>query len=260
MLSKYNLLFYSMGLLLFAMCMAPSNVLAKQLYWGDLHVHTSFSSDAYLFGNQRAGPVEAYAFAMKRQAITLADGRQVMIGRPLDFMAVTDHAEYFDLMNMCLVPATPQYGTPYCSQFRAVAGNAQSNPTAGFQAITSPSYFLRHGQFCINNPGICPVAADTTWQRIQTAANLANLQPDFTAFIAQEWSGQILVCCCRVRRTGSRCIAISSMRIEMFLRQLILFDIKNLLKCGLLFMRDARTLNSATDHHVMRSPFRTIPT
>ena len=74
----------------------------KNLYWGDLHVHTAYSLDAYAFGTLKT-PAQAYAFA-RGEAMTLQDGSIAKLDRPLDFAAVTDHAEWFDLLHICTDP------------------------------------------------------------------------------------------------------------------------------------------------------------
>lgn len=63
----------------------------KEAYFGDLHVHTNLSFDAFL-GGTVATPSDAYRYA-KGEAIEIF-GEEVKIERPLDFAAVTDHAEY----------------------------------------------------------------------------------------------------------------------------------------------------------------------
>ena len=65
----------------------------REAYFGETHVHTSWSFDAYVFGNTKTGPEDAYKFAMG-EPIEHPAGYQVKITRPLDFFAVTDHAEY----------------------------------------------------------------------------------------------------------------------------------------------------------------------
>src|SRR3979490_514317 len=65
----------------------------REAYFGETHVHTSWSLDAYIFGNMKTGPEDAYKFPMG-QPIQHPAGYEIKITRPLDFMAVTDHAEY----------------------------------------------------------------------------------------------------------------------------------------------------------------------
>ncbi len=62
-----------------------------QVYWGDTHVHTSFSSgDAYPRGN-RFSPRVAYRFA-RGDTVEAVNGEPVRLRRPLDFLVVADHA------------------------------------------------------------------------------------------------------------------------------------------------------------------------
>ena len=69
----------------------------RDVYFGETHVHTSWSFDAFVFGNTKTGPEDAYKFALG-QTITHPGGYPIKITRPLDFMAVTDHAEYAGTM------------------------------------------------------------------------------------------------------------------------------------------------------------------
>ena len=62
-----------------------------RVYWGDSHVHTSYSWDAGLVGNT-LGPDEAYRFAKGEQVIA-SSGQPVKLVRPLDWLVVADHAE-----------------------------------------------------------------------------------------------------------------------------------------------------------------------
>jgi hypothetical protein len=71
----------------------------KNAYFGDLHVHTSFSSDARIFGTV-AGPDEAYRFARGKAIDFQNFGKIQLKYGALDFMAVTDHAEYLGVLNM----------------------------------------------------------------------------------------------------------------------------------------------------------------
>ena len=64
----------------------------KEAYFGDLHIHTGMSLDAYI-GGIRTTPDQAYQFA-KGETLTILDTIKVKIQRPLDFAAVTDHSEF----------------------------------------------------------------------------------------------------------------------------------------------------------------------
>ena len=65
----------------------------KSLYWGDTHIHTNYSSDAFLFGTIMASPDDAYRFAKGEVMVYPPTGEKIQIKRPLDFLVVTDHAE-----------------------------------------------------------------------------------------------------------------------------------------------------------------------
>ena len=73
---------------------APSNPL-KNAYFGETHLHTSYSLDAYI-GGTRMSPSDALRFAKGEEM--LIDGKKHKLERPLDFCAITDHAEYIGEM------------------------------------------------------------------------------------------------------------------------------------------------------------------
>ena len=68
--------------------------------WGDLHLHTSWSCDTGLFG-MKVGPEDALRFA-RGEMVKSTLGGDAKLKRPLDFLAVTDHAEYVGLTDMFL--------------------------------------------------------------------------------------------------------------------------------------------------------------
>ncbi len=69
---------------------------ATQVYWGDTHVHSSWSPDAWIFGNRRFEPDTAYRFAAGEDVVA-SGGMRVQLRRPLDFLLVSDHSEYVGL-------------------------------------------------------------------------------------------------------------------------------------------------------------------
>ena len=76
----------------------------RNAYFGDLHVHTEYSFDAYSFGTT-ATPYDAYRFA-RGDAITHPSGYEVQLRTPLDFYAVTDHAMFLGLVREAADPTT----------------------------------------------------------------------------------------------------------------------------------------------------------
>src|SRR5690349_13406707 len=65
----------------------------RDAYFGETHVHTSYSADAWLFGNRLTDPGDAYKY-FKGETIKHPLGFDVRIDTPIDFAAVTDHSEY----------------------------------------------------------------------------------------------------------------------------------------------------------------------
>ena len=64
----------------------------RNVYWGDTHVHTSYSGDSYSWGNVTADPETAYRFAKGLPVVHPGLGNRVRLDRPLDFLAVADHS------------------------------------------------------------------------------------------------------------------------------------------------------------------------
>ncbi len=156
-----------------------------QLYWGDLHVHTAYSLDAYAFG-AIAAPKEAYAFG-RGQPLRLANGEMVAIDRPLDFMAVTDHAETYDVMYICTDPLYRD--DAYCRAIRS--GPEPGNARTVFNDYLLPLVSDQPPQMaavCDEDGVDCRAASIGQWRRAQRAANAANDPCTFTALIGYEWT------------------------------------------------------------------------
>lgn len=70
----------------------------NRVYFGDTHLHTSYSTDAGMIANT-LGPIEAYRFA-KGEVVTSSTGLKTRLQRPLDFLVIADHAESLGLAPM----------------------------------------------------------------------------------------------------------------------------------------------------------------
>ena len=150
----------------------------KSIFWGDLHTHTAYSMDAYVL-NTQSTPEDAYRFA-QGGPITLPDGSTHRLHRPLDFAAVTDHAEYFGLINVC----RHEPERPYCQE---LAKAAAEKSRRGFVEIFLP--LIVSGQRnCLVDDAACSDFEANLWQRTIDAAEAANQPGKFTTFVASEWT------------------------------------------------------------------------
>ncbi len=162
-------------------------------YFGDLHVHTAFSLDASTQGTRNT-PRDAYRFARgARLGIQPYDAaghalRHLQLDRPLDFTAVTDHAELFGELTICQSPDLPGYDSPICIIYRRWPRLAfymmNSRATNG----TAPTRY----NLCGDDAEDCRAAALTPWRAIQDAAEEAYDRSSactFTTFVGYEWTG-----------------------------------------------------------------------
>ena len=177
----------------------------RNAYFGDLHVHTGLSIDAFQ-QDVRTMPKDAYAFA-KGEEIDFHDSR-VQIDRPLDFVAVTDHAEYLGEMERCTSPNDPQYHSAACDKVRRGSGAAfqilekafaEENEGTRAERVTRALKVLfisedpkRNSELCGEQGELCAQGTISGWQKIINAAEEAQDRSSdcsFTSFIGYEYSG-----------------------------------------------------------------------
>jgi hypothetical protein len=150
----------------------------QRVFWGDTHLHTSYSTDAGMIGN-RLGPEEAYRFA-RGEMVVSSTGVRARLQRPMDFLVVADHSENLGLAPM-IAEKNPdllrsdfgkkisglvyagKYGDAYTLWGEGMA--ARKDPLEGNEALTR-----------------------TMWERITTAAEKFNERGKFTALIGFEWT------------------------------------------------------------------------
>jgi hypothetical protein len=147
---------------------------ARQALFGDLHLHTSYSFDAWGIYPSRLTPDDAYHFAAGEPVNFL--GKMVRRDHPLDFLAVTDHAEYQGVLNQLDDPNSPLAKSDATKAFREDHAMAW---TAVNRAI--------HDHGPTPDLNVANAVRDS-WARSVAAAN-SNYRPGrFTTFIAYEWT------------------------------------------------------------------------
>ena len=172
----------------------PDYSYLKNVYFGELHLHTGLSWDAYPLGT-RTGPDDAYRFAKGGELCRgncEGDGNNGMImqlTRPLDFAAVTDHGELLAETQLCTNPGNPAYDTQFCQDYRT---DFPSDTIYGWAAEKQEIDFgelpERFDQICAQ-PGIdCREKAAEVWKGMVESAEQACEECSFTAFAAYEFS------------------------------------------------------------------------
>jgi hypothetical protein len=151
----------------------------RHAYFGETHVHTGWSFDAYIFGNTKTSPAEAYKYA-KGQTIKHPLGYDIKIDTPLDWMGVTDHSEYVGTVSLANTPGSDIAKLP-------IAQKLIVHTPADIQRI----YLWLGGTIIDKKPIeelISPQVAGSVWKQNNDIANAANEPGKFTAFCSYEWT------------------------------------------------------------------------
>ena len=77
----------------------------RNAYFGEEHIHTSWSVDAWVMGNRITGPDDASS-TRRAQTIKHPMGFDIKIDTPMDFMGVTDHSEYVGVTKEANTPGS----------------------------------------------------------------------------------------------------------------------------------------------------------
>jgi hypothetical protein len=150
----------------------------RNAYFGDLHVHTVWSNDAYNTG-VRTTPDDAYHYA-KGEGIRLHNDEMVKLIKPLDFMGVTEHAEYQGIMSRLQDPKSPLYNHPLAKELRSKDSEVRLKAMMAIMATVFSGKPIP--EFADKKVGA------EIWQEIVKTANKHNQPGKFTAFVAVEWS------------------------------------------------------------------------
>lgn len=89
----------------------------RNAYFGETHVHTSWSFDAFIFGNHITGPADAYKY-FKGETIKHPLGYDIKITTPLDWAGVTDHSEYVGTVRLAQDSSSPISKLPIAKQLQ----------------------------------------------------------------------------------------------------------------------------------------------
>ena len=153
----------------------------RNAYFGETHIHTSWSVDAWVMGNRITGPDDAYKYA-QGQTIKHPMGFDIKIDTPLDFMGVTDHSEY--------VAVTKQANTPgsYVSTLPEAQPMIMKDPNSSAEQNAVFSYLLKLAASAPVKALMSPKVTSTVWKENVKIADENNHPGKFTAFCSYEWT------------------------------------------------------------------------
>jgi hypothetical protein len=150
-----------------------------KVLWGDTHLHSSYSFDAGFFGNTLP-PDVAYRFA-RGEEVTSSSGQRLKLIRPLDFLVVADHAEYFGMADMMT------QGDPVLSEdpvtdrwYKMRKGTQEESLQAFYEGVES----ITTAKNLVKNPAM----QRTAWDKTLDYAEQYNDPGKFSALIGFEWS------------------------------------------------------------------------
>ncbi|XOV86567.1 MAG: DUF3604 domain-containing protein [Pseudomonadota bacterium] len=171
--------------LLAASVASANEVYPTTVYWGDTHVHTALSGDAYS-GGSRLEPDAAYRFA-RGEAVQSSSGQAAQLSRPLDFVVIADHGN-----NIGAALARDRYENE--KDFRETAlgkmwlaakkllEQGQIDKESVAKGALLPAH--RSWQISVRHAGF----RKTIWHSVTDAADRYNEPGRFTAFIGYEWT------------------------------------------------------------------------
>lgn len=169
----------------------------RQVYFGDTHLHTSYSFDAFLNGNRSADPDTAYRWAKGLPVIHPYHRARVRIGTPLDFLVVADHAEYLGVVRKLYFDVREGPGAEFADRVRAAIDSGEG--ASLFKGVLPSASTIEPGDTknpisAAGAPNALPVDPGAhqlhvdAWAETTTAADRHDDPGRFTALIGWEWS------------------------------------------------------------------------
>ena len=170
----------------------------KQLLWGDTHVHSNLSTDAYINQNFTAGPDTAYRFAMGLPVRNPATDTIVRIQTPLDFLVVADHAGGMGTVKMAVEAGFPRDGLSPGQWLRSWSMEKMfrlmvNNPGHLDKLLSYAFPDTDDVREAATDPASAPIPGQDvilqdTWAEVTEIADAYNEPGRFTALIGYEWT------------------------------------------------------------------------
>jgi hypothetical protein len=158
----------------------PDQTFPNRVFFGDTHLHTSYSTDAGMIGNT-VGPEDAYRFA-RGEEVKQSHGLRAKLGRPLDFLVIADHAENLGLAPMIAESDATLLKTEFGKMVHDLVKGGK-----GLEAYNQWIAKMSTRDDPLEGPDGTAMAK-VMWQRLTAAAEKYNEPGRFTALIGFEWT------------------------------------------------------------------------
>ena len=153
----------------------------KNVYFGEQHIHTANSPDAFAVGTRGTWD-DVYNYAMGKPIKLSTTGQTIQKKTPYDFVGITDHSEYFGVMPALIDPKSPLSKSDFAKKLQDPKGSP-TDPTSAISIILAsiltseamPEY-------------VTPELLQENWGNFVKTANKYNKPGEFTAFISYEWT------------------------------------------------------------------------
>jgi hypothetical protein len=153
----------------------------RNAYFGEEHIHTSWSVDAWVMGNRITGPDDALKYA-QGQTIKHPLGYDIKIDTPMDFMGVTDHSEYVGVTKQANTPGSAVSKMPEAQPLILKDPNNPADQQKVFLYLLTLTSKPPIKAF------MTPEVAGTVWKENVKIAEENNHPGKFTAFCSYEWT------------------------------------------------------------------------
>ena len=153
----------------------------KNVYFGEQHMHTRNSFDAFTTGTRQTWD-QAYRYGMGEEVTLSTNGQKIQRGTPYDFVAITDHSEYFGVLKDLVNPDSPLSKSDFAKGF----AKGIKDPKSGQQYVSQLI-----GTLLTNSPMpeyVTPDLLTGNWAKYVETANKYNKPGNFTTIIAYEWT------------------------------------------------------------------------
>ncbi len=153
----------------------------KNVYFGEQHMHTRNSFDAFTVGVRQTWE-DAYRYGMGEEVTLSTTGQKIKRTIPYDFVAITDHSEYYGVLKDLVDPKSELSKSKFAKGF----AEGITDPKGGGKYVSQLI-----GTLLTNTPMpeyVTPDLLQSNWQKFVETANKFNKPGEFTTLIAFEWT------------------------------------------------------------------------